>query len=793
MIRRLYAILLAVAFLAVSCQKEMSEGGGSRNPASSVPADFDWIMTHDVSATVGMPTVEGNAPDYAVVRLYASPNLVDENVVAMGVVKTSQPNFSTVMTLPADVERIYVRTTLPDGTVSVTAKPATAAVNVSGVAMKSASAPRLGLMAATRAESSMPDYPVLEPKTEADFAPEAILRQTPAQKLKLGAAAPEYFIPAGAVVEGNINFTGNSQPYTDPVLYVAGKLTLDAKAVIGRAAIAVLPGGEVSFHEVQTTHQPEAVHPAIYVLEGGKFSARNADFNSKYIVNNGTFIVEEEMDLGNGLVFCNTVRAAVRAGDIDVKNKSSMFNDGMIVADDFDLDSQSEFTNSGSFQVNGEMDVENRSVFYQKGDARIEDFGVKHATAYIECYTITAEVEIENAEVNIAAGAGLDTQLAEFEGSKLDMGAGSIFMAEEFNVDTEKGGNEFTSLAGADQLPAVILFTDNAYSSRKCSTYFSGRMEVVYTNNKYFQIWDNSFRNGAYMTPKQTVVIPASHCNGDKEPIEPEPEPEPEYIESTGTTYTYCFEDGWPWMGDYDMNDVVVVASITRRSDKATGKVGSIRINWELKAAGAAHLNAFAVQLDKVRASEVASVETTNTSFGSGAFAGPGLESGAEYAIIPLFNTAQEILGEGVNINTTKGASVPTVKHTTTVTFTQPVDADAVTESSVNAFIVVNQKSSGAFTRETEIHMPTYKPTQFAVVSGSSFLPEEPYKFYIAKGEGMKNNYMMWALRIPGDFRYPLERQDIRNVYTYFSAWAASSGTQHKDWYRDESDENLLY
>ena len=255
----------------------------------------------------------------------------------------------------------------------------------------------------------------------------------------------------------------------------------------------------------------------------------------------------------------------------------------------------------------------------------------------------------------------------------------------------------------------------------------------------------------------------------------------------------YAFEDLWPSRGDYDMNDVVVVVSVDRRSDKETGKVGLIRINWELKAAGAAHLNAFAIQLDKVRTSEVAGVETTNTTFGRGAFAGSGPESGSELAVIPLFNTSQEILGEGTYINTTKGVAIPTVKHTTTVTFAQPVDPAAVRESALNAFIVVNQKSSGTFTRETEIHMPGRKPTQFAVVSGNTFLESDPYRYFVTKGDGVKNNYMMWALCIPGEFRYPLERSDIRDVYTYFNAWAASGGREHVEWYRDEADETLLY
>ena len=103
-------------------------------------------------------------------------------------------------------------------------------------------------------------------------------------------------------------------------------------------------------------------------------------------------------------------------------------------------------------------------------------------------------------------------------------------------------------------------------------------------------------------------------------------------------------------------------------------------------------------------------------------------------------------------------------------------------ESAVNAFIVVNSKSSGVFSRDTEVHMPTYKPTGFAVVSGNTFAEAEPYKYFVSKGTGMKDNYMMWALMISGEFRYPAERKDIRTAYTYFNAWAPSMwiGTRTK-------------
>ncbi len=127
--KRLFAVaLFATTFLAISCQKETSEGeGGGQQPVAAVPADFDWKMTRDVSAAVGMPSVSGLVPDYAVVRIYSSPVLADENIVAMGVVKASQPVFSTAMTLPAGVRNLYVQTTLPDGTVSVSMQPVSAA------------------------------------------------------------------------------------------------------------------------------------------------------------------------------------------------------------------------------------------------------------------------------------------------------------------------------------------------------------------------------------------------------------------------------------------------------------------------------------------------------------------------------------------------------------------------------------------------------------------------------------------------------------------------------------------
>ena len=649
-----------------------------------------------------------------------------------------------------------------------------------------------------------PIFESIAAKAEGDFAEEAIIRSTPAGKIDLGAswapfAAAEYYIPAGAEVTGNIGLNGTFSPNPSPILYVAGKLTLDSSVTIGQATLAVLPGGEVYIREASANMQQNAPNPAIFVFEGGKFTAGKTNFSCKAVVNEGKFIVDGTFDINNSCAFYNGAAAELEADDMEITNRAKLYNDGKIESDDLELNSYAELSNceNGVVDVDGTFYLTNNSVVYQKGLASMEKLEARGGgTLYVNCHTVAEEIAAEGARFYIASGAGLDAEEVYFNSNtELYAAAGSIFAMDEYNAGKSGGNVHIVSQAAADQLMAVVVIREKGVSSRYYGTKFDGLMEVVYDNaaDSKYVIDERSLTGGAVMRAKQTVVIPEAICNGGRQPVTPDPEPEPEYIEVKGAPYTYCFEDGWPWIGDYDMNDVVVVVSVDRRSDKETGKVELIRINWELKAAGAAHLNAFAVQLDKVRASEVAGVETTNTTFGRGAFAGSGPESGSELAVIPLFNTSQEILGEGTYINTTKGVAIPTVKHTTTVTFAQPVDPAAVRESALNAFIVVNQKSSGTFTREKEIHIPGRKPTQFAVVSGNTFLESDPYRYFVTKGDGVKNNYMMWALCIPGEFRYPLERSDIRDVYTYFNAWAASGGREHVEWYRDEADETLLY
>lgn len=801
--RKISLWLFAAALAAVSCIKEPGDNSAWRVDKVPIPEDFDWAMTQDMQIAVAAPTVDGQAPEYAVVRVYASPVLTDENLVAKGVTTGAVP-FRTALTIPAAVENVYVKTTLPDGSAQVAAVQANKTVSVAGTAMKrlAAATPKMRIVPTRGGESDMPEYPKMELKGEKDFAKEVVIAETPAMMYDLGAdyvkwnagmaVAEEYYIPAGAEITGNINLNGGQSPYRNPVLYVAGKLTMD-QLHIGSARLAVLPGGVVTVGTLSANDSGSADKPAIYVFEDGAINVREINFSGKCLVNCGNMNVVDKFDMNGSGTFFNTTSASFSAKD-DVKcSNSVVINDGKFTVSkgkDHDDDGDVELNGGARFEnrSNGEMDVHEFKMensgnkFIQAGRAKFHELDVTNGECYINCYTYADEVEGENGKFYLSAGACLESLKAELNNTHVDMASGSLFITQKYEDDDEHGNVEFK---GTGEGFAVVRI-ENELEVDAGRTKFFGNLEIVFPEGTHLSRFEKAVKNPAFATLEQETNIPATQCNGGKGEITPEPEkPLDDYEMQAGETFTYCFEDMWPRLGDYDMNDAVVVCRIDRNRSKEGDKVKSLDINWELKAAGTQRTIAFALQMDAVDASAIASVESEYKLAG-GIFRGEQPEAGNEQAVIPLFNDTRDILT--VSANTWAGkAPAETTKYKTTVTFVTPVDAEDVMESKMNFFVAVNK-------REQEIHMPTFEPTKFGEVGEGNFLPTDPYKFYVEKpNRDAENNYMMWALQIPGEFRYPAEMFDIRSVYEHFNAWAASGGVYHKDWYKDEADKEKLF
>ena len=760
----------------------MGTGSGEpQEPSSAVPADFKWETTRDLDISVGMPSVTGNTPQYAVIRVYCSPILSDGNIVAMGVVTPSRPVFETAVTIPAGIGNIYVQTTLPDGTVAVSMEPVAASVNVAGAQMKAAAGtPSLRMAGMTRAaaDSSMPDYPRLAAKAEGDFAEGAIIRNTPAGKIDLGAswapfAAAEYYIPAGAEVTGNISLNGTFSPNPSPILYVAGKLTLDASVTIGQATLAVLPDGEVYIREASANMQQNAPNPAIFVFEGGKFTTGKTNFSCKAVVNEGKFIVDGTFDINNSCAFYNGATAELEADDMEITNRAKLYNDGKIESDDLELNSYAELSNceNGIVNVDGTFYVTNQSVTFQKGVATMDKLEARGGgTLYVNCHTVAEEIAAEGARFYIASGAGLDAGTVYFNSNtELYAAAGAIFTMDEYNAHKSGGNVRIVSQAASDQLMAVVMIREKGVSSRYYGTKFDGLMEVVYDNaaDAKYVIDESSLTGGAVMRAKQTVVIPEAICNGGRQPVTPDPEPEPEYIEVKGAPYTYCFEDGWPWIGDYDMNDVMV------RSDyeKVFNEKGIFEESFMLKtfANFAGNANGLAVTLTGAAAD--AKLEFSVRKPGAETFEAADFERDGK--VVLLTPDVKETMGATYRITAKYDAPVAEAQAGTIKPFIYRTDRDGLTAG-----------------KRWEVHIPYEAPTARAEMSffGTNDDKSVPEKgIYYVRAENYPFAFFLSGAN-DGDVAKLLdqtnEKSPIDQVYPAYAEWAATNGEKNKDWYK---------
>lgn len=326
-------------------------------------------------------------------------------------------------------------------------------------------------------------------------------------------------VPAGAEVAGKLDLNGGFSPYQAPILYVAGKLTLSSLN-IGRAKLAVLPGGEVKIGTLKI--QPSAADgAAVYVFADGKLSVGKPNVSGKCIVNNGTLTVDGSLDMNNGLTVYNTATAVLTVTDeMKVSNSARIYNDGAVTVDDLKINSDGEFHNceNALLVVNDECELERSTAIYQRGRASIEEMTARGYDLG-DCHTSVNELEAQGAEFNFSANAGLDAGRVEFNNTNVSMARGAIFTMEEYNADEKGGGNRFTFTGDADPR-AVVLISEKAYTRKGHETYFSGAIEVVYDNDrdKDYTIRKDYLTDGAVMSASQTTIIAENGATAARTP-----------------------------------------------------------------------------------------------------------------------------------------------------------------------------------------------------------------------------------------------------------------------------------
>ncbi|MFA7116943.1 MAG: LruC domain-containing protein [Bacteroidales bacterium] len=246
--------------------------------------------------------------------------------------------------------------------------------------------------------------------------------------------------------------------------------------------------------------------------------------------------------------------------------------------------------------------------------------------------------------------------------------------------------------------------------------------------------------------------------------------------------YTVRFEDLWPYVGDYDLNDLI--AHISNISTKlVNNKVTEMTINGELTTVGSTLDLAFGLQLDNVLADNITSVIYDNNGhFGTNkeyfSLASNNVEKDQHKAVIPILSDAHKYLS---NVATLEKRSLLSYSNKPSaqpfeaiITFKESVDQNDLVQDSFNYFIIV--KENKIVSKRAEIHMKGYDHTDLA---------SDKYVNNISNISYATEKGFPWGLIIPDyngtQWKGPEENKTLYS--SEFESWANSNGTISKDWY----------
>ena len=229
---------------------------------------------------------------------------------------------------------------------------------------------------------------------------------------------------------------------------------------------------------------------------------------------------------------------------------------------------------------------------------------------------------------------------------------------------------------------------------------------------------------------------------------------------------TVLFEDMYPKMGDYDMNDFVLGY---RKQYGKTDTSETLEITLQIRAIGGTLPFVPGVEVKGV---DVDGLDVSWTASDSRLSVENVSENDANGTPVFRVNGAQNIKPNGDYFN----VSLPKVPQEelpyVTITLTRSLDGNQqldIKDKDLNFFIYNTQS-------KVEIHEKNTKVTRFASNSDE--------KNFHDKG-------LVWAFRVEGYMPHTIEGKKIDQVFPRISNWMKSSGTKDADWLTDY-DQNLV-
>lgn len=220
---------------------------------------------------------------------------------------------------------------------------------------------------------------------------------------------------------------------------------------------------------------------------------------------------------------------------------------------------------------------------------------------------------------------------------------------------------------------------------------------------------------------------------------------------------TLAYEDQWPSVGDYDMNDVVMEYQSTIYQNALNNQVYKIVDEFTPVNNGASYTCGFGYQLHKISSDRVISITVEGPE-------GWSIEEDQAHPTVLLFNSIRNVMKQKFTITT------------------ELADVDkANVQPPYNPFIFVKDRS-------TEVHLVNYPPTSKAnqdlFNTKNDVSNPSAGVYYITPFKG-EVNLMPYGINIPVlNFKVTDENEKIYDAYPRFVDWAKSGGKTNTDWYK---------
>lgn len=264
------------------------------------------------------------------------------------------------------------------------------------------------------------------------------------------------------------------------------------------------------------------------------------------------------------------------------------------------------------------------------------------------------------------------------------------------------------------------------------------------------------------------------------------------YFPSANDYATLAYEDNWPHVADYDMNDVIFHFRMSETVQD--GSVVHVQITADLMAYGADYKNGFAIRLAGLLRSDIDSSVTT-LSYNDIPQASNGLESDSNEAVFIISNNLSSHAQTDCDYFRTQNSCTNPLafSFTLNIYFTEGANTSSLQAMPYDPFIFATpgyyhgEDIGFQPGRAWEVHLADQAPTEkfdqnlFGVSADASNPTQNDYF--------KTSTNLPWALLIPTAWQWPTERSDLVKAYPDFASYAESAGQQKQSWHQNPNIE----